>query len=393
MNREYFRIALHNLFHRKLRTILTVLGIVIGVAAIVPLILVGQSLKGSIEDQFEQFGANRVYVMMKGMSFGALAEGLTDEDVEILEDFSEFKYVNAYFMSTTLVEYSNEEQSMTIVGFPADDAEKRFSDIDLHAEQGRFFREDEKGAVMVGSMVVDDIFDKELHINNNIEILDQKFRIVGVFNEVGNAQDDSTIYMPLEQAQNLFNQPNTISAIECIIKEGINIDQTVKRMERRLERHRNDDDFDVSTPEQIMDQFNQIMLIIQVVLVSIAGISLLVGALGIMNSMYTNVLERTKEIGIMKAVGARNKHILYLFMLESGFMGLVGGIIGISIGIGAAYLVEFAAAAAGYSALQVHINYWLILFAMFFAFSVGIVSGTLPARKAAMLRPTEAFQK
>jgi len=366
---------------------------VIGVAAIVSLVLVGQSLKGSIEDQFEQFGANRVYVMMKGMSFGALAEGLTDEDVEILEDFSEFKYVNAYFMSTTIVEFGNEEQSMTVVGFPADDAEKRFADIDFHAEQGRFFREDEKGAVVVGSMVVDDIFDKEIHINNNIEILGQKFRIVGVFNEVGNAQDDSTIYMPLEQAQNLFSQPNSIAAIECIIKEGINIHQTFKKMERRLERHRNDDDFDVSTPEQIMDQFNQIMLIIQLVLVSIAGISLLVGALGIMNSMYTNVLERTKEIGIMKAVGARNKHILYLFMLESGFMGLVGGIIGITIGVGAAYLVEFAAGAAGYSALQVHINYWLILFAMFFAFSVGIVSGTLPARKAAMLRPTEAFQK
>lgn len=393
MINQYLSIALHNLSHRKLRTILTVLGIVIGVAAIVSLVLIGQSLEYSIEEQFEMFGANRIYVMMKGMSFGALSSGLTDDDVEVLDDISEIKYVNPYFMDIAMVEYGNEEESMMVVGFEAEDAEKRFADIDFKAELGRYFQEDEKNVIMVGHMFLGEIFDKEIHINNNLKIKGQKFRIVGVFEAVGNAQDDSSIYMPLDQAQDLFDKPNDIAAIELIVKEGTNIDQVVKKVERRLERHRNEEDFDVITPEQLLEQFNQVMLIIQLVLVSIAGISLVVGALGIMNSMYTNVLERTKEIGIMKAVGAQNKDILLLFMLESGFMGLVGGIIGISIGVGAAYLVELAAASAGYSALQVHVGAGIIIFALLFAFGVGVLAGTLPARQAAKLKPTEAFQK
>ena len=153
-----------------------------------------------------------------------------------------------------------------------------------------------------------------------------------------------------------------------------------------------DENFEIFTPEQLLQQLKTILGIIQVVLVGIAAISIIVGAVGITNSMYTNVLERTKDIGIMKSIGAKNSDILIIFLIESGMQGFIGGTIGIMLGVGIGKIVEYLAKISGFSLLKVPINPLILLGGLLFAVIVGLVSGYFPARQAAKLRPVDALK-
>ena len=169
-------------------------------------------------------------------------------------------------------------------------------------------------------------------------------------------------------------------------------DKSKENNENKLERKRDDENFQVLSASQIAEQINSVLGIIQVVLIGIAAISLVVGGIGIMNSMYTSVLERTKEIGIMKSIGARNSDILMLFLLESGFIGLIGGVFGVLLGSGIGILVGKAAASAGYGILKIKISFGLIMFGLAFAIIIGMISGALPARQASKLKPVDALR-
>ena len=164
-----------------------------------------------------------------------------------------------------------------------------------------------------------------------------------------------------------------------------------KKIEKELKQKRDDTNFQVLTAAQIVEQINNVLGIVQVVLVGIAMISLIVGAIGILNSMYTSVLERTKDIGIMKAVGARNSDILKIFLIESGLMGFVGGIFGIILGIVVALIVGEIASNSGFL-LLIKIEIPLLLFGLLFSFLVGMISGTLPAYQASKLKPVDALR-
>ena len=158
-----------------------------------------------------------------------------------------------------------------------------------------------------------------------------------------------------------------------------------------MERDRNDENFEVQTPTQILEQINEILGVMQFVLVGIAAISLLVGGVGITNSMYTSILERTKDIGIMKAIGAQNKDILFIFLIESGLMGLVGGIFGVIIGTLLSYGISQYATQSGFK-LIFSINPGLVMFGLLFAFCIGMISGMIPARQASKLKPVDALR-
>ena len=162
-------------------------------------------------------------------------------------------------------------------------------------------------------------------------------------------------------------------------------------VEKELERKRGDTNFQVLTASQILEQIGQILGVMQIVLVGIAAISLLVGAIGIMNSMYTSVLERTKDIGIMKAIGARNADILQIFLIESGMIGLVGGLLGTALGTGMALAVEPFAKNAGFP-LIITLEMGVLLFGLLFAFVIGMISGILPAYQASKLKPVDALR-
>ena len=154
-----------------------------------------------------------------------------------------------------------------------------------------------------------------------------------------------------------------------------------------------DEDFEIQTPEQFAEAFGVVLDMVQIVLIGIASIALLVGGFGMMNTMYTAVLQRTREIGIMKAIGARNEHILYLFLVESGLYGFFGGLIGIVLGIGFAKLVELAfIVAVGPAFLSIKIDWLLVIGTLIFSFLIGVLSGIAPARRASKLNPVDSLR-
>ena len=242
-------------------------------------------------------------------------------------------------------------------------------------------------------------FKKPLEVGDKIKIgkAEQEVIIVGILKKIGNPYDDGTVVLPLDTAQEILGIKDSYDMITVQIKEGEDVDQVAEETKTRLRKDRGlkegEEDFRVQTAEQLAETFNNIFGIIQAVFIGIAAISLVVGGIGIMNTMYTAVLERTREIGIMKAVGARNSDILKLFLIESGILGMIGGVIGvvlgILLGIGASF---FAGQALGSNLLKAYFPWYLIVGALIFSFGVGCASGALPALQASKLKPVDALR-
>jgi len=390
---DYFNFALVGLKHRRARSLLTIMGIVIGIGAIIALITISQGLENAIEEQFELFGKDRILVGPQGFQGpGTQSEGLTTKDVDTIEDLGEFKYVTSFLSRTVELERKNEIKFGLVVGFPADNLEESFGDIDVQMEEGRFYREGEKFVTVLGIRAAGELFKEEMRVRNRFKINGQTFKVIGILEEIGNPQDDNQVTIPMVAARDIFDEPDKVDGIMAQVKPGGDILQIGDRIERALEKARDDENFQVLTPTQILEQIGQILGIVQFVLVGIAAISLIVGGIGIMNSMYTSVLERTKEIGIMKAIGARNKDVLMIFLVESGILGIIGGFFGVIIGLTIAKLVGFAAAQAGFQLLKIEINYGLVVFGLVFAFFVGMISGVVPAYQASKLKPVDALR-
>ncbi len=194
-------------------------------------------------------------------------------------------------------------------------------------------------------------------------------------------------------ARELFNDANGITAIDAKVRVGEDPESVANKVKRKLSRIRNEKTFDVLTPAQLLEQFGNVIAILQIVLGGIAAISLVVGSVGIANSLYSSVLERINEIGTLKAVGASTKNILSLFLVESAIIGAIGGAIGIIIGVVISYVVGILAVASGFKLMKIIISWKLLIFAFLFSIAIGIISGVMPARSAAKLKPAEALRK
>jgi len=389
---DYFLLAINNIFHRKLRSWLTIIGIIIGVAAIISLITISRGLENTIKEQFESFGANRILVSAKGFQGpGTASQGLTTKDVDTVKKISGLKYVVPALFRQTEVNHGK-ETSFTLVGsIPAEDYEKVFGDSGIKVQKGRIIRNNDKFTAVIGARAAREMFSKELGLGNKITINKHDFKIIGIWEETGNADTDNRISISLETFREIFNEKENIDTMIVQAKSNTDIPNLQKKIEKELESRRGDTNFQVLTATQIVEQINDVLGIIQIVLVGIATISLIVGAIGIMNSMYTSILERTKDIGVMKAVGAKNFDILKIFLIESGLMGLVGGIFGTSLGTIVALIVGKISLNAGFL-LKIRVEFGLLLFGLFFAFLVGVVSGLLPAYQASKLKPVDALR-
>jgi len=270
--------------------------------------------------------------------------------------------------------------------------------IEERVEEGRSITESDGFKAVVGySHAFGNMWDRPIQVGEKIVIEGKEFKIVGVMAKTGNPFDDQSIIVPKPILKEILNVEDEESSITVKVAEGFEPADVGKEIERKLRRSRGEKEdqetFRVSTAEQILEAFGNIFGIVQGVLVGIAAISLVVGGIGIMNTMYTSVLERTKEIGTMKAIGAKNSHILLLFLIESGLLGLVGGAIGAIIGIGFAKGGEYIGRTAlGTDLLQAAIDPSLLLGALAFSFVVGSLAGLLPAYQASKLKPVDALR-
>jgi putative ABC transport system permease protein len=395
MFKDYFNFAIKGMRNRKLRTVLTALGIIISVTAILTLILLGEGLKDSIYDEFESMGLNMIMVFPKGMMTGSVAttEILSTDDVRYLEELYFFDYITPMAMRfAERIEFRNTVEYAMLVGIPYDDFENRFGDWDWELQAGKIPNEKETRNVLIGYSIWQDIFDEKISANANIKIKDQTFRVGGILARIGNQQDDNSIIMDISEFRELYDNPRQVDTITLGVNPIYDVDMVAERTKQHLERRRRDENFEVYTAKQIMDQIGAMLGGLTFLLTSIAFIAIIVGGIGIMNSMFTNVLERTSEIGIMKSIGAQNKDILNIFLIEAGLIGLFGGIIGVISGqLLATYIAEIINN-TGYLPLHVGFNYPILIGMFLFSITIGLISGYLPAKRASSLKPVDAIR-
>ncbi len=395
MFKDYFVVAIRSISNRKLRALLTILGVIISITAIVALILLGEGLKGALNEQFESMGTNTIYVMPGGMMSGNMAttELLSIDDVEYLEAMPYFKQITPMaYKATEKIEYKNMAEYITISAIPFEDLENGFGDWDWKLISGTIPTEKEVRGILIGYKIWEEVFDEKIHVNSNVLIKDEKFRVIGILGKIGNQGDDNSIIMEIETFRELYGNPRQVDAITLSVKPGLDTEAVAEKIETQLKRRRDDENFDVYTMSQIMDQFNSILGGVTFILSAIAAISLVVGGIGIMNSMYTNVLERTNEIGIMKSIGAQNKDILQIFLIESGIIGLIGGIIGVASGQVLTYYIADIINKSNFLPISTELNYYVLGGMLLFAITISLIAGYLPAKRASKLRPVDALR-
>lgn len=399
---DFFRLGVSNLRRRKIRSWLTMIGIFIGIAAVVGLISLGQGLQNAIEQQFENLGKDKIIIQTKtlGPPGSATSESLIlrQKDLETVENVNGVEWVIGYLMKTAAVQFKDETRVVFIGGIDIDNLDRLMAMQNFDIVDGRNFKSGDKYKVVLGnSHVYGNMWDKPVKMGDTITIEGQEFKVIGVLSKTGNPFDDQAIYLPKETLKEVLNIGDEESQVIAKTATGFEPSEVADTIERKLRKERGEKEgqetFDVSTAEQLLQSFTNIFAIVQAVLVGIAAISLVVGGIGIMNTMYTAVLERTKEIGTMKAVGAKNSDIALLFLIESGLLGLIGGIIGIAIGVSLGKSAEIIATNyLGTNLLQASFPLWLILGALAFSFFVGSLSGILPALQASKLKPVDALR-
>lgn len=401
--KDHFFLAFSNLRRRGLRSWLTMIGIFIGIAAVVGLISLGQGLQGAINQQFEQLGKDKIIIQSKTMGPPGSATSekliLTTKDLDVIKNVRGVEEVVGMLMKTSILGFKNNAEIGFAVGINPKDTDL-FSDMqNFKIIEGRNLKEGDGFKAIVGydNSADGKIWKKGVEVGSTIKIDGADFKVVGILDKTGDPFNDAGVYVPKETLRKVLNVQNEESEIIAKTQNGFNPSDVADSIKRKLRQERGEKEgqetFSVQTSEQLMTTFMNIFGIVQAVLVGIAAISLIVGGIGIMNTMYTSVLERTKEIGTMKAVGAKNSDILLIFLFESGLLGLVGGTIGILLGVGLGKSVEYIALSAlGTDLLKASITLPLIAGALAFSFLIGTLSGILPAMQAAKLKPADALR-
>lgn len=407
MLEDYVKFAIDGIRHRSLRSWLTMIGIFVGVTAVFSLISLGQGLQATIDDQFQKAGADRIVVSPGGGGLGTsggpfltefVAAKLGEKDLKVVRDVRGVEDAVGVLVKMSEIKYKDKKRTESVFAFPTDPQSQKFlKQMDFFVvEKGRYLRGGDKYNALVGVDTGKHNFNEEIGIGDKLIIEEKEFEIVGVNKKVGNPIHDTKVTIPFDTAKEIFNKTDDFSMISVKVQKGFEPSDVAEDIKEKLRRSRgikkDEEDFSVETAENLVASFKNVLLVVQVVLIGIAAISLIVGGIGIMTTMYTAILERTRQIGIMKSIGARNSDILLLFLIESGLLGVVGGIIGIFIGFLIGKGVEEAAVYYGLEIFRAYFGIELVLGALMFSFLVGCVSGILPAYRASKLNPVDALR-
>lgn len=415
---DYLRLALRTIRNRRLRSWLTVLGIVIGVTAVVALIAIGQGMQRSVEKEFEAIGYDTIIVFpggafggpegqeggrppMMGMFGGRTSPVVLNLDsLERSPQVAKFGYLRT---ETGIVKSAGMEGQgfLRVTGLSPGVTEKfsgYFNEFPL--AEGRELQEGDRFVVILGGQVASNL---GVGLGGEITIEDQSFQVVGILADMEERGGgiafrglSNALFVPISTLEALYEKEGTISMALVEAAAGADVTEVAEQVKMILSQQGTP--VSTITAEEISERISGVLGTVQMTLAAIAAISLLVGGIGVMNTMYTSVLERTREIGIMKAVGAKNRHVLNLFLVESGLMGIIGGIIGILLGIVVSSvagrfmggMLSFGPMGGG--SFTASFSPGLIIGALAFSFALGAISGTFPARRAAKLRPVEALR-
>ena len=366
------------------------------------LVSISLGLQGAVEEQFRILGTDKIFIQPSTGFLGPPGSVggviLTEDDVDTIEKVRGVKDFSFFTAGNAKIELAGQTRYQIVWGMPSDNQDVWIELESFNIEEGRFLEKRDENSIVVGYLFKEGkVFKKPVRVGNKLTINDKDFKVKGTMQRVGNPDDDRIILMEIDSFRRLFDIPERVDWIIVQTDEGEDINEVADRIEKKLRRSRGvtekNQDFDILKPEELLEAFGNILNIITTFLAGVAAISLFVGGIGIANTMYTSVVERTKEIGIMKAIGAKNKDIFMIFFIESGLLGLVGAIIGVLLGFGVSKTIEFVAVTQlGTDLLQAAAPLYLILGSLAFGFLIGTISGTLPAVQASKTNVVDALR-
>jgi putative ABC transport system permease protein len=401
------KMAINMVVHSKLRSWLTIIGIVIGVASVITIVSIGEGLQKQVSGQLGGLGASIITItpgFSQAQGFGGRGGDLNNaqaelgrNDVQALRGIIEVGQIDVNIQGSREVYYLGKSARVSIKGV---DQKVWHLVTQDKIDDGRILGPSDQNVVVIGYKLAKEYFDESIGVNKVITIAGRAFRVVGILEEsTGFGGGDTTVIMPLHSAYEILEDKtkDVYDSITVKAREGSDIDLVVEKIEKKLMiiRHvtEKEKDFTVVSMKQIQQQITDITGTITVFLGAIAAVALIVGAVGIANTMFTSVLEKTKEIGIMKAIGARNKDILFIFLFNSGLMGLIGGLIGVIFGFTISKAIPFLMpAAADGSRMVTSVSIQIVLIALTVSVSIGMISGVIPAYSGSKLRPVDALR-
>jgi putative ABC transport system permease protein len=393
--KDVILLAYRDIKERKARTSLTLLGIAVGIAAVIALMSVGYGFEQSVTGELVEM-ADLIFVMPGKASFeGNYVElgSFNERDLNDVERISGVKKAAAMTSGMEEVEYRSEKTVVDITGIDTRDIGAIFGDV-VKTEEGRDLRDNDHKACLIGHSIANDYFDEEIGVNDRINIGGSKFRVVGVLEKQGGFRSgvDSAIYVTSRDAKGVLVNDD-ISQITVRVRNIEEAEGIAAEIEERIDENHKLDDFTITmTMGSAIAQLKTIFTMLQAVLVAIASISLIVASIGIMNTMLMSVMERTHEVGIMKAIGAKNGNVLSLFLLESGMVSMVGGVCGCVLGVLSANIISIGIGAAFGEGIPAIVRPEVLLGGVVVAVFVGVLSGLYPARKASKMSPVEAVR-
>jgi putative ABC transport system permease protein len=408
MFKDNFDLAYKNIRERMSRSILTLLGIAIGIMAIISLMAVGEGMNEAVTGELSNLSDTIIVSTGEGFSTSGLAMGggvsisedngeyLTDRDIADIKRIHGIKEVSTQLSSMGFAEFNGRDVSVSIVGMDSKSMELRYGRENL--ESGSLLDEGDKNKIVIGHEVANEYFDSYVSIGSRIKINGKKFVVHGIFAEEGGGGISSTsnsVLLNLEDFKKLTGESN-IRAATVRVYDISDVELIADEIEQRInENHGEDDYVTANTMSSILDSIQNVIGIMQTVLLAIASIALVVASIGIMNTMLTSVMERTHDIGIMKAIGAMNKDIMLIFIFEGMLVSFVGGVFGILFGVFGSQAISglmFRSGMGGGVTVIPIITMVSIGIAVGVSIFVGVLSSLYPAMKAARMSPIEAVR-
>jgi len=389
------------MWKRRSRSSLTILSVFIGVTAIFVLISFGQGLVGFIDATAAQMGQDKIIIQPKGFGFGTTTETnviFKDKDIKFVEDIQGVKEATGLYFATAPVKFEDTIKYVYIIGSDVKNHKELIEEVyNVDLESGLDLEGDEskQGVFGHGYTVDDKTFPKPLALRDRVEINNVTIKVKGFYEAVGNPVDDYNVYLTKDAFEDIF-EPTSYNMILIRSSPGIDAIVLADKIKDDLIDERGqspgNEDFFVQTFEQVIASFTSVLVTLNVILVLIALISLVVAGVNIANTMYTSVLERTKEIGVMKAIGAKNSNVLAMFAFESGFLSLIGGIVAVIIGTLLAIKTGQLMESFGYGLLTPSLSPELYIGCLLFSLFIGIFSGLMPAYRASKMKPVDALR-
>jgi putative ABC transport system permease protein len=401
---DILKYSISNLWDRKLRSFLTILSILIGITAIFALISFGQGINTYMNDFAQEMGTDKVFLLPGSGLITAPGTSnilFTEDDINFLKKIKGVDEGTGMMIAYGKVKFKDfRERYPLVIGLSTEGSERRLVEEmfgGIGVTSGRALKKGDtlKATIGYSYTVPDRMFKKPIKVGDKIEINDIEVDVIGIYEEIGSPTDDAQVYISQEGFEEIFE----IADFEYVYLRAAsdqNVPELAEKVKKRFRKHRDqregEEDFAVQTFEDVMATFTNVITVLNGILVLIALISVVVAGVNIMNTMYTSILERTQEIGLIKSVGAKNNMILFIFTAESGILGLIGGVIGIGFGYVISKIGGVIAQSYGLGLLRPAFPLWLIIGCLLFATAVGALAGLLPARQASKLKPVDALR-